>query len=422
MYKTNNNDNYIGFSIQLFPTNDQKKILSKYFGVSRYVYNWALDMEIEEYNKSGGFLGKFELNNLFTEYKKKESWLTNYDSTSLKIALFDLVNAFKRFFSRQNRFPKYKSRKNYIQSMAIRSDTLTIEPEKIRVPGVGWVKCGHIPNGQVIGYGWKRPNYEHAYRRYYNPRILCKGGRYTLSFTMELDYSSNICYNSVISHPRSIFNSGKIIGIDVGCKGNNWIVDSDGSRVSLPDTSKEDKKIKHLQKELSRKILHQRTNGGQYIKTSNIQKTIDKLNKYYDRKINRRRSKLRDYIVHGLIEKRPAAVVIEDIKVDTMVYKFSQTNIPSSNRRILDKNIMYSALYEIRDLLEYILPANNIKLIVADNQYKSTQLCSNCGSEKHMGSKKRYNCPICGLSLDRDDNASINLSLYPYRAGLDIYH
>lgn len=420
--ETTRNDEYVGFSIQLFPTNEQKQLLAKYFGASRYVYNWALDMEIMEYEKSKGFLHKFELNNLFTQYKKKETWLNSYDSTSLKIIIFDLVNAFERFFNRQTKFPKYKSRKNYIQSMALRSDTLTILQDKIRAPGIGWIRCGHIPNDNIIGYGWKRPNYEYAYRKYCNPRITCKGDRYILSFTLELDYSSNICYNSIITHPRTIFNSGKIIGIDLGCKGNNWIVDSEGSRVSYPDTSKEDKKIKHLQKELSRKILHQRTNGEQYIITNNIRKTINRLNKYYDRKANRKKDKIRNYIVHDIIDKNPAAVVIEDIKIDRLIHNPDITRIPKSNRKILNRNIMYSSMYEIRSILEYVLPSNNIRLIVADNQYKSTQLCSKCGSEKHMGSKRKYNCPVCGISLDRDYNAAINLSLYPYRYGIDIYH
>lgn len=422
MIQNYNNDDFVGFSIQLYPTDEQKELLYKYFGVSRYVYNWALNKELEEYQKSNWFLREFELNKIFTKYKNDNIWLKEFDSTSLKIKLFDLVKAFKRFFDRQNNFSKFKSKKDCIQSMAVRSDTMSIYDDYVNIPCIGKIRCGNISNKNIIGFGWKRPGFENMFRKYYNPRLYLKSGIYRLSFTLKIDYVNNINYNSSINYPMKFIKSGSIIGIDLGFKKNNWIVDSNGVRVSIPDNSKEVKKINHLKKELSRKILHQKTNGEQYTETKNIMKIKKKIGKYNSRRHNKCKSKIYDYVNNHIIKNSPTAVVIEDLRTSHFIDDLYMTDIPKNNRSILINNIFGSYVYEFRRILSYMLPSHNIKLIVADNHYKSTQLCSNCGSEHKMITKRIYRCNNCGFVEDRDVNAACNLSLYPNRNNICVYY
>ena len=336
----------IGFSIRLFPTEEQKDVLKSYFGASRYVYNWAKDQEEIEYSKNKGFLTEYSLNNRFIQFKKENPWLNDYDSTSLKIRIFDLVKAFRRFFNNQNRYPKYKSKKDRKQTIAVRTDTMSIYENKVRIPGIGYIKCGSIPNKGIIGNGWKRKDFPETHRKYYNARLIYIDGIYTLSFTMEEDYTIPVIPNSVMKYNRALiprFNS--YIGIDLGCKGNNWIVDSLGNRVSLPDNSNEIKKIENLSRILSRKILHQRTNGETYRETKNIRKIKDRIGKYYLRMRNTRLNTLYNYISHNILSLHPIGVVLEDIRVTDFMKSEYNSDLVYSQRAMFNNKISNSALY-----------------------------------------------------------------------------
>lgn len=409
--------NPIGFQIQIFPTKEQEKIIKKYFGVSRYIYNWSIDQEKNRYNIDGSFIYKNDLCKLFTRYKKENIWLNKFDSTSLKIIIRDVVDAFIRFFNGLSFFPKYKTKKEYRQSMAVRSDRLKVYNNKVYIPSIGWISSRSSYTDKIYGSGNQYSKTE-RYVPYYNARIRYYRSKYILSFTTNIDRDCEVEYNSIIKYKRNLIPKSPVIGIDVGCKTNNWIVDSNGVRVSLPDNTKEDYKISRLRKVLSRKILHQRTNGEQYKETNNIRKIKQRINKYYARKSNKRDAKMYDYIIHNIVEEKPLAVVIENISVNDFYIRKGQTNLPEYNRRSFNKKIQYASLYSFQNVLQYKLSLHNILLITAESGYKSTQMCSTCGFEQHMGSKKVYRCPNCGLEIDRDLNAAYNLKNYPYINGI----
>lgn len=81
------------------------------------------------------------------------------------------------------------------------------------------------------------------------------------------------------------------------------------------------------------------------------------------------------------------------------------------NKR-LSKAISESGFYEFRRQLEYKCKLRNIKFMLADTFFPSSKKCSNCGNiKKDLTLKDRiYKCDCCGLEIDRDYNASINLS------------
>ena len=401
--------NFVGFKIQIYPNEDQKEIFNKYFGVSRYVYNYGIDEEEKEYEENNGFLRKFDLNNRFTEFKNREenSWLLDFDSTTLKIVLFDVVNAYRRFFDKISRYPRYKSKKESYQSYPIRPERMSIHTGYVRIPGIrDNIKCGHIPNEYCIGKGYvisKNPEY----RKYRASRISYDGCNYYLSF--EMDESENLHISSYDKYHEQ--NESKpysdTIGIDLGCSKNNWIVDSNGIRVSLPDTVKEDKKIKHFQRKLHRQIKTSRTKK----RSKNRLKTIKTINKYYKKKTNKKINTIHNYVLHEIIEKKPLAVVIEDIKVQNILCY--DKSIPREKREVLNRNIYDHMLYSVQYIIEYKCKCNNIDIIRADSQFPSTQRCSSCGNIMDIGKKKTYKCPKCGMIMNRDDNAARNLAQYP---------
>ena len=400
---------FVGFKIQIYPNEEQKEIFNKYFGVSRYVYNYAIDEEEREYEENNGFLRKFDLNNRFTEFKNREenSWLLDYDSTTLKIVLFDVVNAYKMFFAKSTNYPKYKRKKDYNQSYPIRPERMSIHDGYIRIPGVNSdIQCGHIPNEYCIGKGYQ-PLDHPEYRKYRAARISYDGCNYYISF--EMDEAEDLHISSYDKYHEQ--NESKpysdTIGIDLGCSKNNWIVDSNGVRVPLPDCSKEDKKIRHFQRKLQRQIKTSRTKK----RSKNRLKTIRTINKYYKKKINKKINAIHNYVSHEIIEKKPLAVVIESLDVNSMIIR--DNRLPYYKKKKFNGNIFNHTLSTVKRIIEYKCMMNGITLIHTDREFPSSQRCSSCGNITEMGQRKVYRCPKCGMIMNRDDNAARNLAQYP---------
>ena len=122
------------------------------------------------------------------------------------------------------------------------------------------------------------------------------------------------------------------------------------------------------------------------------------------KKCHIRISNLRSNSIHQyttkLVKLNPSHIIIEDLNVSGMM-----------KNRHLSKKIVHCSFYEIRRQLEYKCLNNGIELIVADRWFPSTKTCSCCGSvkDKMSLSQRTYSCDECGIELDRDFNASLNL-------------
>ena len=420
-----NENNCMGYKIPIYPNEEQIKIFEDYFNTCRSVYNLGIEIQEKHYeefkNSNCKFkvLSKYELNNIFTQLKKEDKylWLNNYDSTTLKMVLFDVINAYKRFFNGQNRHPIFKSKKSYHKQFPIRGDRLSIYKDRIRISSIGYVSCYNIFD-EIIGNGDKNNKLDMKYIKYYNPRIEYDECNYYLTLSIPRDDS-----NTYITNSEKKYSDNKewkcksfshIVGIDVGCKQTNWIVDSNGNRINRPDTSKEENKIKKLDKQLKRqrrqntKRMLKRTNSTniEYKYSKRELKTLKKLNKYYKRLTNKKKNAIYEY-TSKLISSKPKAVVIEDIKVEDMY--ITNKNICKKHRDRHNKIVKDSMLNTVHQIITYKCINNGIPVYKADREYPSSQLCSLCGYRQDIGKKRIYRCPCCGNIIDRDLNASINL-------------
>lgn len=418
-------NDYIGYKVKIFPTQEQEKIFNQYFGTCRYVYNLGIDIQKKNIESTNRYLGFYSLNNEFTKIKHTEDydWLNNFDSTCLKLVLKDLVNAYD--FHRKNykyyRKPRYKSKKKSKKQFPIRSDTMSIRETQVFIPSIGFVDYYNSYGDQIIGFGYK--NIKNGnYIKFINPRISFDGSSYYLSFSVLKDEDHNInsyqYYNNQEWQEQETSNA---IGIDVGLRHDKWLKDSTGRTVVRPKCEKEIERLKFYQQKLDRQYEINKDREPRTFKnrqypingiSKNMQKTKVKINKLYDKIVNKRRNVVHEYCKDLLLQK-PDAVVMEDIGVQSLVLT-KEDNVPIDEREAMNNLIYNAALFDTMKIIENTMVNNGIKVIYADHNYPSSQICSNCGHIQKIGQAKYYRCPECGMVMDRDFNAAINLSKLAY--------
>ena len=196
------------------------------------------------------------------------------------------------------------------------------------------------------------------------------------------------------------------MGIDLGVK-DLAIVEYNGEPLVFHNINKSkqmrniSKKLKRLQRSISRKYEANHT-GKKYNKTNNIEKQEERLRKLRARQSNIRRNYLHQ-TTHKLVSLLPKRIVMEDLNVQGMM-----------KNRHLSKAVQEQCFYEFIRQMEYKCAWNGIELVKADRFYPSSRTCSVCGCIKKdlKLSDRTYHCSDCGLVIDRDYNAAINLSRY----------
>lgn len=374
------------YKIRLYPTKEQEQLMWKHVGSCRFIWNWMLAKQEELYKQGEKHLSAFDMINLLTPLKKQEEylWLKEVSNTSLKDICRDLDKAYKMFFKKTSGFPKFKSRKKSKPNFPIRTDMLYFKDDKVlNIEKIGKVR---YKTDFVFEYGRNACKFTNARVSYIN-------GKWMLSFGME-------CENQA----RELNDVS--MGIDLGVK-DLAIVEYNGEPLVFHNINKSkqmcelSKRIRHLQKNISRKYEVNRT-GKKYNKTKNIEKQEERLRKLRARQSNIRRNYLHQ-TTHKLVSLFPKRIVMEDLNVTGMM-----------KNRHLSKAVQDQCFYEFIRQMEYKCAWNGIELVKADRFYPSSKTCSGCGCIKTdlKLSDRTYHCSDCGLIIDRDYNAAINLSRY----------
>ncbi|UOW67895.1 RNA-guided endonuclease InsQ/TnpB family protein [Paraclostridium bifermentans] len=366
--------------IRLIPTLEQEVVMFKSIGVSRFTYNWGLNRynELLSLNeKPSKEIIKKEFNNTI---KKQEEykWLYEVSSQTISQVFSDLNNAFSNFYKKRARYPKFKSKRKSRQSFYVRYDALKFEDGKVNLEKIGKVKYKtnyNIPN----------------LNKYVNPRCSFDGKYWYLSFGFEHD-ENQVELNDIS------------VGIDLGIK-DLATVNHINSPIKNINKSykvrKLKKKLKRLQRQVSRKYEENKC-GNKFVKTNNIIK-LEKQIKLLYRKLSNIRKNHIHQATNKIIKLYPYKVVMEDLNVSGMM-----------KNKHLSKAIAEQCFYEFIRQMKYKCEFNKIEFIQADRFFPSSKKCSCCGEIKqNLKLKDRvYKCDKCGFKLDRDKNASINLSYY----------
>lgn len=361
------------FKVRLDPTSEQVSTFKKCFGFNRFVYNWCLNYQKENYDKGNKFISKYELKKIAILLKDKEefSWMKELPAKILHQAVFDANAAFINFFRKKAKYPRFKSRKNSKQSFWNPNDAIEFTTRKVKLQKIGWVKL-------------KERNHMPLASNYINPRITFDGLNYWISAGVEVgEKQAN----------HAIKTEG--IGIDLGVK--TLFTVSNGLTQNKPDVRKQVKSLKRMQRQVSRLYIKYRGKE----KSKNLLKIEKRIRKQYQRISNYRTDLIHKFTTQ-LVDSNPEFIVIEDLNVSGMM-----------KNKHLSRAISECNFFEIRRQLEYKCAWNGIKLIVADRFFPSSKMCSSCGSIKKdlKLSDRIYSCE-CGLNVDRDLNASLNLKKY----------
>lgn len=361
--------------VRLFPTEEQEQKLWQSVGTARFIYNWTLAKQEENHKNGGKFISDNDLRKEITELKKSElSWLKEVSNNVAKQAVKDACNAYKRFFKGLSDKPKFKSRKKSKKSFYNDTDKLKVKHKEVLIEKVGWVKTNEqIPIGV----------------KYTNPRVSYDNKYWYISVGIEQEETHEELTNVSL-------------GIDLGIK--DLAVCSDTKVYKNINKShvvrKIEKRLRRLQRQVSRKY-EENKNGKEYVKTKNILKLEEKIQQTHRKLANIRNNYLHQTTT-SIVKTKPYRIVIEDLNVKGMM----------KNKHLSDA-VRKQGFYEFRRQLEYKCQSKGIALVVADRFYPSSKKCSCCGSIKKdlKLSDRVYKC-TCGLVMDRDLNASINLASY----------
>ncbi|MPM26835.1 IS607 family transposase ISCbo9 [bioreactor metagenome] len=366
--------------IRLIPTLEQEILMFKSVGVARFAYNWGLNRynELLSLNeKPSKEIIKKEFNNTI---KKQEEykWLYEVGSQTISQVFSDLNNAFSNFYKKRARYPKFKSKRKSRQSFYVRYDALKFEDGKVNLEKIGKVKYKtnyNIPN----------------LNKYVNPRCSFDGKYWYLSFGFEHD-ENQVELNDIS------------VGIDLGIKDLVTVSHINSPIKNINKSSKVrklKKKLKRLQRQVSRKYEENKC-GNKFVKTNNIIK-LEKQIKLLYRKLSNIRKNHIHQATNKIIKLYPYKVVMEDLNVSGMM-----------KNKHLSKAIAEQCFYEFIRQMKYKCEFNQIEFIQANRFFPSSKKCSCCGKiKRNLKLKDRvYKCDKCGFILDRDKNASINLSNY----------
>lgn len=363
---------YKAYKFRLYPNDNQKILINKTFGCTRFIYNHFLNKCKEE-----KFIKAYDMCKELKELVLDYPFLKEVDSMALRCSIFNLEDSYKNYFSKRSAYPSFK---NKFSKQSYRTNCITsvyknkkysnikidIKEKMIKVPKLGLVK--------IRGY-----------------RNLNELTDRIINITIEKE-KTNKYYVSVITEkeeetPKKITPTS-IVGIDLGIK--DLVVTSDGEKYPNPkEINKREKRLKRMQRKLCRQVKG----------SNNYNKTKEKIARIHSKIKNSRKHNI--ITIANKIVKEHDIIVSEKLNVKKM----------SSNHK-LAKNILDAGFNKICELLKWKAKLLGKYYYQVDAYYPSSKICSHCDNKTEITNDlkvRMWECENCGNTNDRDINASINI-------------
>ncbi|MEG4838769.1 transposase [Microcoleus sp. B9-D4] len=346
--------------------NNKATLMARHAGFRRVVFNFGLSLRTQMYSE-GNFTDKKVINEVkkvLTNYVKKKpefGWMNQLSSRVYQNALIDLKDAFSRYRSGKAGHPRFASRRDG-QSFTVDSSNgkvLLSAGNTIKIPTLGTFRLYEALESDYVSQTFT---------------ISKEGSRWFISFCVDAER-------------LPVQQSQASVGIDVGIKyaatlSNQQIFDAPKPLIASAKT-----KLATLQRQASKQVK-----GSQ-----NQRKTYNKISR-----LHARIACIRLDFIHKLttyLAKNFKRILIEDLNIKGMM----------ANHKLAGA-ISDIGFYEFKRQLDYKCKMYGATLVLVDQWFPSSKTCSKCGHKKDMPlSVRTFDCHACGISLDRDLNASLNI-------------
>lgn len=343
---------------RIYPTLAQRRQLSLEFGARRRVWNWALGRRSSAYKADKTRLNAVALSRELTALKTSDTFLASGSATALNNTLWDLDEAYSRFFAKTAKYPRFK------KYGSVNSTCYALDKRR----GAGVFQDGarlSLPKLGALRVKWTQP-------------------------VVSFPNSATVSHDAAGRWYVSLQHAGEdqiypeapsgVIGLDLGIK--DLVTISDGTKIKPPRfMRKAERRLAHAQRVLSRK---RRGSGNRRKARSRVAR------------IHQRIGDQRNDFLHKLsttIVGLSKVVAIEDLNVRGVM----------ANGK-LSSAVADCGWYELRRQLTYKTEWRGQELVVIPQFQRTTGVCPNCG---HVGDKlslgvRAWSCLICGSEHDRD--------------------
>jgi putative transposase len=403
-----------GYKTELDPNQAQIAALRRHVGAARHIYNWALDTRMAYYELDGQNLNQFSLNPMLTIYKQEpeNTWLYEVSNSALQSAIRNMCRAYDNFFRRLKQgvskrelgFPKFHSRYSGRQSFTLNGPQIRASERHVNLPKLGSIRlkekgyiayhdpgvrtdivlgiCWHYRDGVVVG---AHPANQQCSLRsspvhYLAAHISCEAGRWYVSVQVEEEV------------PTPLPSTGESIGVHTGAR--TLATCSNG--LTYPNTQplkRAQRKLARLEREKSRRVK-----GG-----ANRAKTVGKIAALHARIANQR-----NYAVHNasaeIARRRPRAMAVEAYDLRDLMQQNRADHKHAVARLMSD-----AGAGELRRQLQYKSAWNGTEYIAVPEGFPSMRTCSVCGWVAGESPNGRFRCGKCGVTLEAELNAALNL-------------
>jgi len=351
------------YRFRLYPNREQRQVLARTFGCSRFVYNWALRRRSDEYHTAGKSLSFAQLSRDLTALKKDEEteWLGEVSAVTLQQSLRNLDTSFTNFFEGRAQYPRFKSKKRSKQAARYVGTAFAVKEGKLQL--------AKVPGRVRVRWSRELPSEPTSCTVTLDP-----SGRYHVSFA---------CAERIEPLPTTT----KSVGLDLGL--THFVTTSDGEKVDNPRHFEQTyRKLRRAQKKLARKVKGSNGREKQRRKVARLHAKISDQRQDFLHKLSTR-------LIH-----ENGMVACESLAVVNMV-----------KNRSLSRAIGQAGWGEFVRQLEYKAEWYGRTVARAERFFPSSKRCSNCGHivESLPLSVREWTCPECEVKHDRDVNAAENL-------------
>lgn len=364
-----------GFKFRLKPTPDQAETLGQWAGVTRLVYNLALEQRRDFWRQyrttAGKHLSWTQQSLEVTELRREYDFIAALPRCVLEQALRDLDRAFQSFFAGRASYPTWRVSGQHdgirLQGVSIGRRDINARWAEVRLPHIGWVRYRRSRDlvGQMM-----------------NATVCRSGGEWSVAFTCD------------IGAAPAALSPLPAIGVDRGV--SNTLALSTGEVVRLADMTR----LEHRRRQAQRVLARRKKGSRRYAKQrSRIARLHQKV------------ARVRAHALHvtsTAISRRFGVVALEALNVSGMTARATGKCV--RQKAGLNRSILAQGWTRFAELLEYKLEAAGGRLIYVPAAFTS-QTCSACGVVDAQSRKSQavFACVHCGHEAHADTNAALEI-------------